>query len=186
MKAGEKTSKAIITAGHHNNDSGAIGNGFKENVLNREVRDLTTARLRQLRPDLEVWNDDDNDTLSSVIKKINAFGTAKDLQLEIHFDSSVTPKPSGATALVADGASARSRAFAKDLVDITSDVLDVPNRGVKSEKDSHRGRLGILHTKPAAVLLEVGFISNPTDVSQYKKWSHWLAEELALVIIKHL
>ena len=56
---------------------------------------------------MDVGNDNENDTLATVIKKTNASGTANDLQLEIHFDSSLTPKPSGATALVADVASVR-------------------------------------------------------------------------------
>lgn len=174
----------IITAGHHLKDSGAVGNGYKENALNIEMRDLVVARVKQLAPHINVWTDKDHLTLSQVIAEVNKFATENDVWLEYHFDSSINPKASGSTSLVADGARQVSKNLGKELVDIASTILEIPNRGVKSEKDSARGRLAMLHTKATSVLFEVAFISNPTDMINHQSWKHWLADEHARILIK--
>ncbi|WP_293916515.1 MULTISPECIES: N-acetylmuramoyl-L-alanine amidase [unclassified Sphingobacterium] len=178
--------RIFLTAGHHLKDSGAVGNGRKENSLTIEIRDMITERLKALSPDIVVWNDNDNDTLAQVIAQINKIATKDDFLLELHFDSSISPKASGATALVAEGARQNSKDFGKELADLGSAIMRVPNRGVKFESQSNRGRLGILHTAASSVLYEVGFISNPTDVVNYENWKHWLADDFARIIIKRL
>lgn len=174
----------IITAGHHAKDSGAVGNGYKENTLNVEIVELIIKRIKQLDSSIEIWTDDFKLTLSQVIAKVKEFASTEDVWVEYHFDASVSPKVSGATALVADGARKKSKSIAKELVDIGSTILEIPNRGVKSEKDSARGRLAMLHTKATSVLYEVGFISNPTDMVNHQDWKHWLADEHARILIK--
>lgn len=176
----------IVTAGHHINDSGAVGNGYRENALNIEIRDLTVARVKQLAPHIKVWTDKDQLTLSQVIAEVNKIVTSESVWLEYHFDSAIIPKASGATALIAEGARDASKKLGQELVDIGSTVLEIPNRGVKSEKDSARGRLAMLHTKATSVLYEVGFISNPTDVANHQDWKYWLADEHARILIKSL
>src|SRR5690606_34858560 len=94
----------FLTAGHHNNDSGAIGNGYKENALNIELRDMIATRIRKLSPNAKVWTDNDNDTLSQVIAKVGKIATYNDIWVEFHFDASSNHTASGATALVATNA----------------------------------------------------------------------------------
>ncbi len=178
--------RVFLTAGHHLRDPGAMGNGYKENSLTIEIRNLISKRIKSLDPTIEVWTDDDNDTLSQVIAKINKIATSEDYLLELHFDASISPKASGGTSLVAKGAREKSLDFGKELSEIGSTILNIPNRGVKSEEESHRGRLGILHTAASSVLYEVGFISNPTDMVNYQDWKEWLADDFARIIIKRL
>ena len=175
----------IITAGHHDRDPGAIGNGYKENALNIEIVELVIKRIKQLDPSVNIWTDDSKLTLSQVIGMVKEFATDEDVWVEYHFDASISPKASGATSLVADGARQLSKDIAKELVDIGSTILEIPNRGVKSEKDSARGRLAMLHTKATSVLYEVGFISNPTDMANHQDWKHWLADEHARILLKY-
>lgn len=175
----------FLTAGHHNNDSGAIGNDYKESDLTKEIRDLTLTRIKQLSPHTKVWADNDNDTLSQVIAKVKALATAKDIWVELHFDAASSPTATGATALVATGAREKSKELANDLVSIGSKVLGIRNRGVKTELESNRGRLGMLHTAASSVLYEVAFISNKDDVEAYQDFKLWLSDELARVLIKH-
>lgn len=178
--------RIFLTAGHHLKDPGAIGNGYKENELTIEIRDMIAERIRVLDPSVSIWLDDDSDTLGQVISKINKIATSEDYLLELHFDASVTPKPSGGTSLVAEGARHKSVDFAIELSEIGSQILNIPNRGVKSELESHRGKLGILHTAASSVLYEVGFISNPTDMINYQVWKEWLADDFARIIIKRM
>lgn len=175
----------FLTAGHHNNDSGAIGNGYKESDLNIEIRDLTLTRIKQLSPRTKVWADNDNDTLSQVIAKVKGLATAKDIWVELHFDASSNSTATGATALVATNARGKSKELANDLVSIGGKVLGTRNRGVKTELESNRGRLGMLHTPASSVLYEVAFISNKDDVEAYQELKLWISDELARVLIKH-
>ena len=178
--------RIFLTAGHHLKDPGAVGNGYKENGLTIEIRNMIAERIRDLDPSVLIWLDDDRDTLGQVISKINKLAKSEDYHLELHFDASIYPKASGCTSLVAKGARQKSIDFGKELSELGSKILNVPNRGVKSEEESHRGRLGILHTAASSVLYEVGFISNTSDMSNYQEWKEWLADDFARVIIKRL
>lgn len=174
-----------LTAGHHNNDPGAVANGYKENTLNIELRDMIAECIRTLSPATKLCLDDDKDTLSQVIKKVSEKATAKDIWLEIHFDSAANNSATGSTSLVANSAMEKSKLLADDLASATATILEIKNRGVKSEKDSHRGRLAMLHTKAISVLLEVAFVSNKLDMELYESWKHWLSDEIARILIKY-
>jgi N-acetylmuramoyl-L-alanine amidase len=178
--------RIFLTAGHHLKDSGAIGNGYQENNLTIELRNLVSQRIKQLDQSIIIWNDDDNDTLAQVIKKIKTIATSSDYLLELHFDSSESKTATGSTALIAKDARDKSKNFATKLVSITSKVLDVKNRGVIDETKSNRGKLGVLHTVASSCLLEICFLSNHLDIEEFQKFKHWLAEEIALVIISTL
>lgn len=180
----KRVGKLILTAGHHLADSGAVGNGFREADLNIELRDLVYERLKQLRSSLSIWVDDDRDTLGQVIAKVKSFATSNDFWLELHFDSAANQSASGSTALVANNARAMSVKFGEELLLVMPKVMSIPNRGVKDEKASNRGRLGMLHTAASSVLLEIAFISNWKDMESYQKWKYWVAEEIALAIIR--
>lgn len=173
--------RIFLTAGHHNRDSGAIGNGYQENNLTKELRDLITVKLREIAC-LKIWNDDDNDTLAQVIAKINQLATTDDFLLEIHFDSADRTAASGTTALVAKGARSQSKDFASQLANDVAVIVGITNRGVKDETESNRGRLGILHTKASSCLLEIAFISNPSDMQKYQIYKESLALAIATTI----
>ena len=175
----------FLLAGHHKNDSGAVSGDLKENELNRELQQLVLKRLEQLSPQTEVYTDPFDLTLSQVIKQVKSKATADDVLLEIHFDSAVNVSATGSTAIVANNARFRSQNIAKDLVEITSSILNISNRGVWNEKKSNRGRLGVLHTAANSVLLEVGFIVNKSDMASYEKHKHWLADDIARILLKY-
>lgn len=174
-----------ILAGHHDNDPGAIGNGFKEADLTKELRQLVTDRVLELSPSTRVYNDNDSDSLNVVIAKITPEITAKDSLIEFHFDSFTNATATGSTAIVSAKAGSKSKQIAAEIVDVVSKVLGVKNRGVKDETQSARGRLAVVNMIGAAVLFEVCFISNPDDVERYQKHKHWVADEIARVLIKY-
>lgn len=178
-----------VIAGHHDNDPGASGNGLREADLTKELRGLITERIIALRPDIEVRNDNDGDTLRQVIAKIRPKIKSTDILLDIHFDSFTNPKSTGSTAIISKNAGVKSKELAKDLVAITSTIVGINNRGVKDETTTSVGGLGILNMRGAAVLLEVGFISNPGDMENYLKNNgaikYWLGDEIARILINH-
>lgn len=176
--------KIFLTAGHYDQDSGATAQGFKENKLTIELRDMTYEQIKRVDPEAEVWRDNDSDNLSKVIAKIKEIATAEDLLVEIHFDAA-TGKATGTTVLVANDARTRSRQIAEDLAIGVSGTIGIRNRGVKNESESQHTRLGILHTKASSALLEVGFIDSE-DMFKYEAKKECVAKEIALIILKHL
>lgn len=172
-----------IVAGHSNSDSGAISNGLKEADLTKRIRDLIYTRIKELQPKALVTKDDDKDTLSQVIAKIKPKITSKDVLLDIHYNAA-TPKATGVECFVSDNASAKSKELADVIATTTSTITGINNRGVKKESQSARGRLGILNMKCTAVLWEVAFISNPSDIDKVETYLHWLCDEVARILLK--
>ena len=84
---------------------------------------------------------------------------------EIHFNSAVS-RASGVECLVPKGASASEMRLAQEYCKAIASVLNIANRGVK-----YRDDLAVLngdHRGLATVIIEVGFISNGTDMARYK------------------
>lgn len=172
-------------AGHWNRDPGAIGpNGEKEADFTKKWRDLISLRVKQLCPEINVVNDDDNDSLSKVIAKTRNSIKSIDLLLEIHLNSATNNKATGTESFIDDNGSARSRNIAAEISSIASKIMGIPDRGVKTESQSHRGQLGIVGMTGAAVLWEAVFINNQSDINAQEKNMHWVADEIARIVIK--
>ena len=169
------------SAGHHINDPGAIGvNGRKESIEAISFRDLVNGELRRIG--VTVVQDNDNDTLGQYLGKINP--TDKDVVVEPHFNA-FNGKATGVEVLVADNANERSKAMAKELVDGYAKIMGIPNRGVKTESQSARGRLGLMRKKGAVALVEICFIDNVNDMQAYDRNKGNLACFTAQVIAKY-
>jgi len=185
MKTGEKGLKlrkvTYSSAGHHLNDSGAVGvDGRKENVETMIFRDLVNSQLRKLGR--TVVQDNDKETLGQYLGRINP--TEKDVTIEPHFNA-FNGKATGVEVLIPDNANERSKAMAKELVDGYAKIMGIANRGVKTESQSARGRLGLMRKKGAVCLPELCFIDNPNDMKAYDKNKVNLACFTAQIIDKY-
>ncbi|TDQ79594.1 N-acetylmuramoyl-L-alanine amidase [Sphingobacterium yanglingense] len=153
------------SAGHHLKDSGAIGvNGRQENHETISFRDMVNAELIKLGR--TVVRDKDTETLGQYLGRINP--TDKDVVVEPHFNA-FNGKASGVEVLIADNANERSKAMAKELCDGYARIMGIPNRGVKTESQSARGKLGLMRKKGAVCLPELCFIDNPSDMAAYDR-----------------
>ena len=169
--------KLFIIAGHSLNDSGAVANGYKESQLTMELRGLIAKHI-----DSFVWDvhlDNDSKSLAEVIRWVNDNSDANDLVIDLHFNASVHSNATGAEVFIHDKTTKANAALAANLNNIAVKTLDIPNRGVKTEKQSQHTRLGILHTKPKAILIEVCFMSNNTDMVKYQRYKEAYAKTLA-------
>ena len=176
----------FISAGHNPNgikkDPGAVGNGYKEADLAVEMRNLTAEELKK-DTSLKITTDKDDERLADYLKRIQT-GSGS-VVLEYHFDASENISATGTTVLIGNDADRLDKAFAKELVDKTAEVLKIKNRGVKTEADSHRGKLGLMREQGIVALLEICFISNKDDVKSFQNNKKQLAKELALIIKKY-
>lgn len=171
-----------ISAGHHNADPGAVGNGYKEADLNKELRNAVIKELDLMK--VKYIIDKDSETNTQYQRRIKP-GSGSVL-FDIHFNSSSNATATGTEMIVAKNANKESKDMAKELLDVTVKLTGLRSRGVKTEADSHRGRLGILHTGAGiSVLAEIAFISNKSDILAYKKALPELAKAYAKILKKY-
>ena len=175
----------FISAGHNPNgiktDSGAVGNGYRECDLTVEFRNLVVSAC--LKKGLKVITDKDTETLAEYLKRIET-GSGS-VVLEFHFDASSNSSASGSTSIIGNDADRLDKSFAQELVNTTANILGVKNRGVITESDSHRGRLGLMREQGTVCLLELAFISNKSDMEKYQSKKKDLAIFIADIIKKY-
>ena len=168
-------------AGHHNNDPGAMANGYKESDLTKELRNLISDELSK-RNHRHIM-DDDAETNRQYQNRIKP-GSGSVI-LDIHFDAA-QPSASGTAAFVANNANINSQKFASELAAVTSKILGIPSRGVRTEGQSQHSKIGILHKGAGiAALIEVCFITNTSDMIKYQANKQNLAKAYAEILIKY-
>lgn len=175
----------FVSAGHNPKgikiDPGAIGNGFKEADLTVEIRNLVISELKRLN--VPYVSDNDDERLGTYLERIKTGNGS--VVLEFHFDAASNSSATGCTALIEEEADRLDKAFAQDLVNVTATTLGIKNRGVKTEAESHRGRLALMREEGIICLLEVCFISNSQDISLYKANKEKLAIQIAQILVKY-
>lgn len=172
---------SFISAGHHQRDSGAVANGRQENLEAMKFRDIVIKLCKEAG--VTVITDNDNETLGQYLERIKT-GSAS-VVLEFHFDASTNVNATGTTCLVGNDADRLDKAFAKELVDTTARIVGIKNRGVITEAQSHRGKLGLMREQGIVALLELCFISNPNDMAAYDANQYALASEIAKIVKKY-
>lgn len=175
----------FISAGHNSQsnsikkDPGAIGiDGIKEGDLTIEFRDLVCEELDKLK--VKYIKDSDEENLSMYLKRIKTGNGS--VVIEYHFDSALSSKATGTTSIVETDADINDKNFAKSIAELTSDILGIKNRGVITEHDSHRGRLGLMREDGIICLCELCFISNREDLKAYNDYKYMLAKAHASII----
>lgn len=170
------------SAGHHNSDPGAVQNGYKEADLTKELRNLMVAEFKKRNHKIII--DKDWETNSEYQRRIKpGYGS---VIMDLHFNSVGNPKASGVEVIVNNNASQHSKDLAKEICYSLSKIIGIPNRGVKTERDTARGRIGILNLKAGiSVLVEVCFISNLNDLEAYLNNKERVACALVDLAIKY-
>lgn len=176
---------AVFASAGHNTlgikvDTGAVANGYREADLNIQFRDLFIKECKALG--MKVIKDLDNESLGQYLTRIQTGNGS--VVIEFHFDAAANAAVSGTTGLVEADADRLDKAYATECVATTSRITGIPNRGVRSEKESHRGSLGLMREEGIICLLELGFITNINDVNSHIKVRPILAKELALITKK--
>ena len=169
-----------VTAGHSNKDPGAVNGLFREADIAQEMRNMVALYLRQ--KDIAVKTDGEgkgNLPLPAAIKLISGSKAA----VEFHCNAFPKPTAGGCEAL----SQPKDRALSQRLCKAVSDVMGNPTRGTdggwKNEGSGQHSRLG--YVRNGGIILELFFISNPTELAvwQDKKWlvAKAVAEVLAEV-----
>jgi N-acetylmuramoyl-L-alanine amidase len=173
--------KVVITAGHSNTDPGAVNGNITEAEITTDMRTIVAYCLKDLGIDVITdGRGNDNQTLRQAIKLIKQGEVA----IEFHCNAFHLPSAGGVEAL----AQPKDKVICQKLCEAVSDVMGIPVRGsaggFKAENSGQHSRLG--YVREGGIILELFFISNPTELATYqaKKWL--IAREIADVIAEHV
>jgi len=172
---------AFISAGHHLKDSGAVAHGKQENLEMIKFRDLVVNFCKSFG--VKVITDSDNETLSQYLTRIKSGNGS--VVIEFHLDAATNETANGCTSVVGNDADRLDKMFAKELVDTTSSITGIRNRGVIPESKTHRGKLGLMREQGIVALLELGFITNKNDMAALDANAFTLASAIAKIIKKY-
>lgn len=163
--------KVAIDIGHANR-TGACGNGYEEHYVCAVLAGKVKGFLESYRLKAEVIDfpeRDNNGDLAATVRAINAGGY--DVSVSLHMDWDDDPRSHGAHVCYCS-------AKGKRLADEIAGRL-CPQMPGRAEKTVRRPGLYVLReTRPVAVLVECGFISNEGDA----EWVHAHADEVARAI----
>ena len=160
--------KIYIDQGHNPTgfNTGAEGNGYFEQDITYRVGRLLYDRLaanpafepRLSRPtEGTILGTTNNSSLRVRVEQANAFGA--DLFISIHTNAAENPAATGTEALVYSPTSTVAREVANDILVEINRQTGLRNRGIV-----YRPGLYVLRrTQMPAVLVELGFITNPRD-----------------------
>lgn len=150
--------RIAVSVGHGLSDPGAVNGDLCEHLIVYgiawKLREALTAKGHNVEP-ISCFQ-----PLIGKIKEINAEHAVKpfDLAVEIHLNSAADPKANGTECLYF---SPKNQPLATQLSGALSKALGTRNRGAIK-----RDNLGFLkQTNPPALIIEVLFISNPSDTS---------------------
>lgn len=178
----------FISAGHNlgsarsKEDPGAVNKaGLKENAVAIEFRDLVARELDKMG--VKYVTDKNDERLADYLKRIQTGNGS--VVLEFHCDSAGSALATGTTGIVGSDADRLDKAFSKEINDAFANQLGIKNRGVISEADSHRGRLGLMREQGIVSLQEMFFLSNTLDLNKYNAKKHCLAPMIAQILKKY-
>ena len=180
--------KIYLIAGHNLTSSGtgtgaiSIIDEAKEAIY---LRDFIFAELN--RQGVTAERDCNTSSLNTVISWLLSKVCKKDILIDIHFNASASPSSNGTEIILPNQYTSEERAIAETLLDTITNTLGTKSRGIKTEKDTAVGSIGILN-KPDClnILLEVCFVSSQSDVDAYRKYCKHLAINIALDLIHFL
>ena len=177
----------FISAGHNSKsktikpDSGAVANGYQEGDLTIDFRDRVCRCLTEMK--VPFITDYEEESLSMYLNRIKT-GSGS-VVIEYHFDSADSSTASGTTSIVEEEADRLDKSFATEIANANSSILGLRNRGVISEAESHRGRLGLMREEGIICLSELCFISSIDDLKKYFAYRDVLARRHAEIIVKY-
>ena len=161
--------KIYVDQGHNpvNPNAGAEGNGLREQDITYRVGQELAALLRA-DPNYEVrlsrptadtqLGTSLNSSLQARVSEANAWGA--DYFISLHNNASEITSASGTEAYVYSR-SGRAYPLAQDIVRAVTDITGLPDRGTFVRS----GLYVLRKTAMPAVLVELGFITNPRDAA---------------------
>ena len=160
--------KVYVDQGHNPRlfNTGAEGNGYFEQdityrigiLLGNYLRENPAFEVRLSRPNEDTLLGSSNSgSLSARVLDANSWGA--DIFVSLHTNASVNPSANGSECLIYSNLAAEARALAVDILDQLTLITGLRDRGIVERP----GLYVLRRTRMPAVVVEMGFITNPTD-----------------------
>jgi len=163
--------RIIIDAGHGGSDDGAVHNGFKEKDFALDLALMLKERLEAKDYDVFLTRDSDDLTGPYDVNNNNRINPTErvtlinaipaDLVISLHMNSYATDTSVNGLEILYGDNSEFSKELADTLITPVIDACGAKNRGVKYRPDV----LILQQSTIPIVLIETGFITNQTDVT---------------------
>lgn len=162
-----------LSSGHSNlrsKDVGAISpDGLQvEGDLTIEMKRLIKSNNSRIKIDHDSY------ILSESINYFKTLTKKNSLVIDLHFNSATSSAASGVEVIIPANYSNVELNLAKDAALLISNAMGIPLRksklgiaGVKTELDTHHGRLGWMKLIGENILIEFCFLSNKSDMEKY-------------------
>ena len=174
-----KMKTLIIGAGHGGTDSGAVGSGYKERDLAIEFRNLLVAELQKLS--VPCITDPDANALKDSLVYFKNYFKPDSLNVDIHWNAA-SPAATGTEVLINTQATPFEKQLGAKIADTIAIILNIKNRGLKTELQSARGSLAWMKQLGRNYIIEMCFISNKTDMDKYQAKKYELSKAIAIIL----
>lgn len=182
--------KVYIDQGHNPRDfnTGAEGNGLFEQDITYDIgirlyslmRRDARFEVRLSRPSADtVLGTTNSSSLVARVRDANAWGA--DVFLSLHTNAATNANASGSEALIFDNSSRVALGLAEDILEEMTALTGLRNRGVIERP----GLYVLRRTAMPAVLVEMGFITNPSDAYLMSTSPDLFAEGIYRGILKY-
>jgi N-acetylmuramoyl-L-alanine amidase len=155
----------VIDAGHGGTDPGAVAGGVHEKSINLVISNYVKA-LFDGSENYKVYYTRTTDVNKSLQYRTDLANTLEaDIFVSIHNNAMNTPAFQGMETLYMPGGSTTklsSISIAKIFHETLLPIVDVADRGLKPRD----GLYVLRHTKMPAIILELGFMTNPNDLAK--------------------
>lgn len=160
--------KIYIDQGHNPSgfNTGAEGNGYTEQDITYRIGVLLydllaanpnfTPRLSRPTP-TTILGTDNSSSLIERVREANEWGA--DIFLSLHTNASTNPAANGSEVLVYSLSNPVTSELGEDILKNMTEITGLRNRGLKARP----GLYVLRRTNMPALLVEMGFISNPED-----------------------
>lgn len=182
--------KIYLDQGHNPREfnTGAEGNGFFEQDITYDIG-VRLYRLLNNNPDFEVRlsrqtpneviGSNNSSSLTTRVNEANSWGA--DVFISLHTNASTNVNATGSEALVYSFSSTVANELGRDILEQLHLTTGLRNRGVKERP----GLYVLRRTQMPAVLVEMGFITNPTDANLMAYSPNLFSEGIYRGILKY-
>lgn len=176
--------KVVLDPGHGGSDTGAIRGGVNEKDINLAVAKIVQKNLAKQKVNVEMTMDSDK-TVSLAGRVDFSEGVSPDVFVSIHSNASVRD----------DIVGIETHWWREDSVDLAKKVHAAlaNDKNIEKWKSKNRGLVKsqfyvINHTSMPAILVEIGFMSNPEELKNLtdKKWQEEAGKAIADGIMSYL
>jgi len=174
--------KIILSAGHGGTDPGAVSGSYIERDLAIELRNLIVKELNSLG--IKPLVDDDRNALKQTLAWLRGKFGSRDILVDIHWNAAGSREANGSEIIIPDVSSKFEKDLANALLKVFTDI-GLRNRGVKPEALTARKKLGWMRPAAENILLEVCFITNPTDMKLYQANKTTIARRIATILANY-